>query len=140
MRVQWELLLGIFIINLAVGIVIGLALPGTAYVSATSTGVNATEYESHFNSTAITKGWDATPLIGIPIVGDIYAGFDFLYQNLQYIVDGLPKFLLWIEDSYITDPSAQVAFQVIANALRAVYALLVALFLIEFISGRIFTD
>lgn len=142
MRVQWELLLGLIIINLAVGIVMGLSLPGTAYVvpSGPTGGLNATEYEQHFNSTETVRSWTWTPFSGIPIIGDIFGGLGFLYQNIQYIIDGLPKFLLWIENSYITDASGRLAFEVIANAIRALYAILITMFVIEFISGRIFTD
>jgi hypothetical protein len=139
LKTQWELLLGLFIINLVVGVVIGLSMPGTGYVS-TSAPVNASQYEDHFNSTAIAKGWGSTPFSGIPVIGDIFAGFGFLWQNIQYLVDGLPMFLNWIKTSYIVDPTAQLAFDVIANAIRALYALLIAIFLIEFISGRIITD
>lgn len=142
MRVQWELLLGLIIINLAVGIVMGLSLPGTAYVvpSGPTGNLNATEYEQHFNSTETVRSWTWTPFSGIPIIGDIFGGLGFLYQNIQYIIDGLPKFLLWIENSYITDASGRLAFEVIANAIRALYAILITMFVIEFISGRIFTD
>jgi hypothetical protein len=139
MRVQWELLLGLFIINLSVGVVIGIAAPGTAYV-ANGPSVNATEYEQHFNGTAIAKGWTGTPFSGIPVIGDIFSGLGFLWQNIQYIVDGLPMFLNWIKTSYISDPNGQLAFDVIANAIRAVYALLIAIFAIEFISGRYISD
>ena len=117
----------------------GLALPGTGYV-ANGPPVNATEYEQHFNGTAIAKGWSGTPFSGIPIIGDIFSGLGFLWQNVQYIVDGLPMFLNWIKNSYITDTSAQLAFDVIANAIRAIYALLIAMLAIEFISGRYFTE
>ncbi len=117
----------------------GLALPGTAYVTSAS-GVNATEYEQQFNSTQIQQTWTGTPFSGIPIVGDIFAGFSYLYQNIQYLVDGLPKFMLWIEDSYISDVNGRLAFEVVAGALRAIYAFLFAMWLIEFISGRFFSD
>ena len=139
MRVQWELLLGLFIINLSIGVVMGLALPGTAYVAVPS-GVNATEYEQHFNSSEIATNWGGTPFSGIPVIGDIFAGFSFIYQNIQYLIDGLPKLLLWVQECFITDTNGQLAFAVVANALRAIYALLIVMFLIEFISGRIFTD
>jgi hypothetical protein len=139
MRVQWELLLGLFIINLSVGVVIGIAAPGTGYV-ASGPAVNATEYEQHFNGTALANGWTGTPFSGIPVIGDIFSGLGFLWQNIQYIVDGLPMFLNWIKDSYITDPDGQLAFDVISNAIRAVYALLIAIFVIEFISGRYISD
>jgi hypothetical protein len=139
MRTQYELLLGLFIINLSIGVVMGLSLPGTAWV-ANGGPINATEYEAHFNSSQIAGGWKGTPFIGIPVIGDIFAGFSFLYQNLQYLIDGLPKLLDYINTSYIVDAQGQLAFNVIAGALRAIYALLICIFLIEFISGRVMSD
>lgn len=140
MKVQWELLLGLFIINLSVGVVIGLALPGAAYTSPIAGELDAEEYEERFNATGLATEWKGTPFSGIPIVGDIFAGFSFLYQNIQYIVDGLPRFMDWISASFIQDSTAQAAFLVIANALRAIYAFLIAMFVVEFISGRVFSD
>jgi hypothetical protein len=140
MRTQWEILLFLFCLNLVVGLCIALSVPGTAYTNPISGGVNATEYEQHFNSTQVAKGWSATPYSGIPVIGDIFGGFNFLWQAIGYLIDGFPCLLTWISDSYITEPSGQLAFAVITNVLRAVYALLITLFLIEFISGRVFTD
>jgi len=139
MRVQFELLLGLFVINLCVGVVMGLALPGTGYV-ANGPAINATEYEQHFNGTGIVSSWTSTPFSGIPVIGDIFSGLGFLWQNIQYIVDGLPMFLNWIKTSYITDPNGQLAFDIIGNAIRAIYALLISILAIEFISGRFLSD
>ena len=140
MRVQWEILLFLFVLNLVVGLVVVLQVPGTAYANPATTGVNATEYEGHFNATEVAQSWSATPFSGIPIIGDIFGGFNFLITTLGYLIDGFPVLLTWIKDSYITDVTAQIAFDIIANVLRAVYALLATIFIIEFISGRIFTD
>lgn len=141
MKTQWEILLFIFVLNLSVGLVIVLQLPGTAYSNPSGIGsVNGTEYESHFNATETAKSWSATPFSGIPVIGDIFGGFNFLWQAIGYLIDGFPTLLTWIGDSLIVDPAGQLAFAVIANVLRGVEALLVTLFLIEFISGRIFTD
>jgi len=119
----------------------GLALPGTAVVHAGGPIANATQYEQQFNSSKITTwGGNGNPLQGIPVIGDIFGGFLFLTQNIQFLIDGLPQLLNFIKDSYITDPSGKLAFDVIAGALRAIYAFLIALFLIEFISGRYFTE
>ena len=74
------------------------------------------------------------------MIGDIFAGFNFLWQNIKWIVDGFPTLLEYIKDSYVTEASGRLAFDVIANALRAVYALLISVFLIEFISGRNVSD
>lgn len=139
MRVQFQILAFIVCLNLAVGLSIALGLPGTGYVQATAPS-NATEYEEHFNATEIAQGWGATPYSGIPVIGDIFSGFQFLWRNLQYLIDGFPMLLTWISDTYIIDAGAQTAFNIIANALRAVYALLITIFVIEFITGRVMTD
>lgn len=127
-------------LNLVVGLCIALSVPGTSYVSASSSGANATEYEQHFNATEIAEGWSATPFSGIPLIGDIFAGFNFFWQVIGYLIDGFPTLLVWIGDSLIGSYEGQVAFTIIANVLRAAQALLIVTFLIEFISGRVFTD
>ena len=130
-----------FVLNLTVGLVIELQLPGTAYANPTWQGsVNATEYETHFNATEIAGDWDPSPFSGIPIVGDIFAGFDFLWRVFGYLIDGFPTLLTWIGNSFISDATGRLAFFVITNAIRGVQALLMTLFIIEFISGRVFTD
>lgn len=140
MKVQWQILLFIIVLNLTVGLVIALQVPGTEYVGATSPNVNGTDYESQFNATKIAKGWSPTPFSGIPIIGDIFAGFNFLWQMFGYVIDGFPTLLTWISDTYITDAGGQTAFFIIANVIRAIEAVLISTFIIEFISGRIFTD
>ena len=128
-------------LNLAVGIVIVLQMPGTAYANPAYQGnINGTEYEQHFNATEVAEGWSATPFSGIPIIGDIFGGFSFLFQTIGYLIDGFPTLLTWISDSFIADAAGQLAFGVLSNAIRGVEALLITLFIIEFISGRVFTD
>lgn len=138
MRLQFQILLFIACLNLATGMVIALGLPGTDYVQAQNPS-NASEYEEHFNATEIAEGWGATPYSGIPIVGDIFTGFHFFFRNIQYLLDGFPMFLTWISDTYIIDATAKTSFSIIANVLRAIFAILMTMLLIEFISGRYFT-
>ena len=140
MKVQYEILLFIFCLNLTVGAAIALGVPGTEYVSPAATDVNATEYEDHFNATDIAGQWEQSPFSGIPLIGDIYFGFNTLWQNIQYLVDGFPMLLTYLSNSYITDGGARDAFTIVANIMRAIYALLIVLFIVEFISGRIVTD
>ena len=74
------------------------------------------------------------------VIGDIFSGFQFIVKNLGFLFDGFPSLLLWLSDSYLTDAGGMFAFGVIANTLRAVYALLICSFLIEFLSGRYYTE
>lgn len=127
-------------INLAISVIVSLGVAGVSFASPSASAVNPAEYEAHFNSTQIAKGWSSTPFSGIPMIGDIFAGFNFLYQNLGYLIDGLPILLNWLKDSFIVDPTARLAFDILANALRAIFALLISIFLIEYIGGRIISD
>jgi len=140
LRIQWEILLFLLCINLAISVVISLGIAGVSFASPSSPAIDPLEYETHFNSTQIAKGWSSTPFSGIPLIGDIFAGFNFLYQNIGYMIDGFPILLNYLKDSFITDPTARLAFDVIANALRAVFALLISIFLIEYIGGRNISD
>lgn len=116
-----------------------LALPGTEYVQATIPS-NPADYEEHFNATETADKWKPNIITGIPIIGDIFSAFQFLFVNFQYLIDGFPMFLTWISDTYIIDASAQTAFFVITNCLRAIYAILMSIMVIEFIGGRYLTD
>lgn len=139
MKVQFQILIFIACLNLATGMVIALGLPGTEYVQATSPS-NVSEYEDYFNATAVAESWESTPFSGIPIVGDIFSGFQFLFRNIQYLIDGFPMLLNWMSDTFIVDASAKTAFAIIINVLRAVYAITMFVFVIEFISGRYMTE
>jgi hypothetical protein len=140
MKTQMRILIFIACLNLSVGIVVGLALPGTEFMQPAQPSMNATEYESHFNATDVAEGWGSTPFSGIPVIGDIFSGLNFLWSNFQYLIDGFPIFLQWISDTYILDVETQNALNYILWALRGIYAVMMGLFVIEFISGRVMTD
>lgn len=143
MKLQFVILVFIVCLNLATGVALALGLPGTEYVYSADPGgyqQNATYYEEHFNSTEVAERWGANTNLGIPIVGDIFSGLYFLAINWQYLIDGFPIFLDWVSDSFITDASAKAAFDIIANALRAIFAILMAIWFIEFIAGRYVTQ
>jgi len=138
MRLQFQILLYIVCLNLTTGMVIALGLPGTEYVQAQNPS-NATQYEEHFNATDLAQRWRSQGDWGIPIVGDIFSAFELLIRNIQYLLDGFPMFLQWISDTYIADANARTSFFIISNVLRAIFAILMSMLLIEFISGRYFT-
>jgi len=119
--------------------VIELNLAGTEYVQASNPS-NVTEYADHFNATEVAGSWESTPFSGIPIVGDIFSAFQFLYRNLQYLFLGFPMFLAWIGDAFIVDATALTAYNTIVTVLGAVFAVTMSIFVIEFIGGRYMTE
>lgn len=142
-RIQFKILFFIICLNLATGLAIALQLPGTEYVQATDPGdgqQSPGEYEEHFNATETGEQWGASANIGIPIIGDIFAGFYFLAVNWHFLIDGFPIFLNWISDTFILDASGRLTFAILSNTLRGLYAVLMSIFFIEFISGRHLTE
>lgn len=139
MRIQFQILIFVACLNLATGLVIELNLPGTEYVMATNPS-NVTEYPEHFNATEVAESWESTPFSGIPIVGDIFSGFQFLLRGLQYLIAGFPMFLSWMGDAFIVDSTALFAYNTIIAVLYAVFSITMAIFVIEFISGRYMTE
>lgn len=138
MKTQFKILMFIVCLNLATGMALALAVPGTSKVpprDPAGTQSNATEYEEHFNSTKIAKDWRSKG-VDIPIIGDLFAGFQFLALHWDYLLDGFPMFIELIGNSFLIDESGRIAFFIITNAIRALYAILMAMFFIEFISGR----
>jgi len=139
-KAQFKVLIFIACLNLSVGLVIGLGLPGTEYMQPAQPAMSAEDYEEHFNATDIVGGWDTNIITGIPIIGDIFSGLQFLWRNFQYLIDGFPMFLTWISDTYILDAETQTALNYIIWVLRGIYAIMMGVFVIELISGRVIAD
>jgi len=139
MKIQFKILMFMVCLNLSIGLLIGLNVAGTTDISPTAPSDSA-DYEEHYNATATVSDWKENIITGIPILGDIFSGLNFLWQNINYLLDGFPMFLNWLSDSYVTDPSAKTAFNLVCGALRALYAILMSIFALEFLSGRIMSD
>lgn len=139
MKVAFSILLFMACINISTGIVLNLNFPGTEYVQLTNP-TNMSEYEEHFNASQIADSWGATDLYGIPVIGDIFSGFQFLFRGFQYLIDGFPMFLFWMSDSFILSATAKASFTYIIWALRGMASIVFAIFVIEFISGRYMTE
>lgn len=136
MKVQTLALLFIVCINLCVTMAISLELPATEYMSPLQGGGNSTDYQDQFNSTEVAANWQADRESGLPIVGDIFGGVYFFFNNWEFMVSGLSYVFRWIGDSYLTTATMRTAFDTIANVILAIYAILMAMFLIYLISGR----
>ena len=125
--------------NLAIGVIVSMSVPGTSFFSPTSP-LESEFGEEQFDPEEIME-WGSTPFSGIPLIGDIFAGFQFLITNFRFLIDGFPMLLEWMADSFgITGTSAEAPFTAITWMVRVVFLAMTSIFLIEFISGRVFSD
>lgn len=140
MKLQFQILIFMVILNVVTGVVIALELPATAFSQPLDGSGDVDDYEGRFNATDIADRWSSNPFSGIPVVGDIFGGLYLFFDQIRFLIDGFPMFLDWVSYSYLTDVSGQTAFNHIANVFRIIYAVVIAVFMIEFITGRIMTD
>lgn len=142
MKLQFKILMFFMCLNLSTWLVVALALPGTEEVQPVQPPIDGPgDYEEHFDPEEIAEGWSAEiGVYGLPLVGDIFSAFYFMWRNVQYLIDGFPMFLNWVSDSYMIDATAKAALDNIALVIRAIYYGLMSFMLIEFIAGRYFTE
>jgi len=138
MRLQTTILFYIMCLNLACWLALNpyTQILTTWAVVPWNPSVNATEYETHFNATEIADLWQATPFLGIPVVGDIFSGLHFLSTIVIYLFAGFPIFLYWVGDAFIVDSTARLSYNAFVVVLTALFGVLMSFWMIEFISGR----
>ena len=135
MKWQTEIIIFICCLNLATGLVVELNAPGTDYVSPVSPE-SPEDYEAHYNVTEIGKGWSSRPLANVPILGDIYYGFQTFFRLVSYVFVGFPAFLYSLGDNFITDQAGLNAYHSIAIVVGALFFVVMAFYIVWFISGR----
>jgi hypothetical protein len=110
--------------------------PGTQYTRVlNATGSNITDIEEQFNATDIIEGWSATPYSGIPIFGDIFFVTIDFGRKMRFLFDGFAMMLDWVA-TFIPATGGQVVFNWLADALRAIFILMIGTLIFEMASGR----
>lgn len=135
MKWQTEIILFIIALNLATGLVCELHAPGTEYVYP-SNPESTTDYEGHYNASEIAEGWTSRPFSGIPLIGDIFYGFQTFFRLVSYVFVGFPTFLYTFGDYFITDPAGLGAYHLIVGSITAMFFVVMAFYVVWFISGR----
>jgi len=113
----WKIVAFILMLNVAIGIV------NATGVFKYTVAYNVEEGKVGYKD--IVSRWNPVTLANIPIVGDIVSGLYFLYEKVGWVIDGFPALL-----SQLGTPAP------IVWGLRIVFYFIVALSIIEFISGR----
>ena len=144
MRVQTQILIFILCINVSFTLLMNLNASGTPiggmnYVQPLNASSSFNDTINQYNATAVASAWSQNTY-SIPVIGDIFSGFSFLIKNMAYLLGGFAFMLSWIGDGMIVDSGARAAWVVITGALSAMFAVLMFLWMIELISGRVLND
>lgn len=126
------------------GLVVALMLPGTEYFGTERTYASESDveqYEKRFNTTEIMDRFKPNPVWdNLGLIGQIVGTAEVMFKIVGFMLDGFPTLLTSIKESYITSAVGRTAFDAIASVLRVVFVVMMAFFVIEFISGRRMPD
>jgi hypothetical protein len=134
-----QIILFIICLNVATTLVTQLGIAGTAYVNPTNTTGPSEDYASRFNASDVAVHWTPTTY-GIPVIGDIFGGFYLFFNTVKFVIAGFPLMLVWIGDTYIVDAAGKTAYNFLIAAILVPFYVLMAIWVIEFISGRYMND
>lgn len=145
MRIESTILIFVLILNLSVlmvtnlgrlGVIPGAGPSGVQQLNATGT---TEQFEERFNATYIIRQWEP-PTVSIPIVGDVFGGLMFLWDQITFIVAGFPIFLWDLGAVYITDATGLFVWQVISGTLAVIFSIYMSWFVIQLITGRVINE
>ncbi len=135
MRVQTQILFYVLCINVASIIAVTLQVPGVAYSQNMSTGLGSLEdIVGKFNATDVGSRFSQNPLLGF--LDTVVGAANFIFATVPYLFFGYAIILQWIGAVFIQDAAGQTAYNVLVDALVAVFSFLMFVWFVEIISGR----
>jgi hypothetical protein len=108
-------------------------IPGLNYSRPLNASGTIEDYEERLNATDVMADWRGEGATNLPIIGDLFSGVTQFWDRFKFLVDGIPSLLDWF-GSFL--PVSATGFNIVAWAVRAITAIMVTIFVIEFISGR----
>ena len=132
MRIGFQVVLFILILNLTTGLMYQTSVPGTAYsnvLTGTPSSENITE---RFNASSLIN---PEPSMTITFVGHLLAALNAMWMAIRMVVVGFPDMLAQIAGS-IPDPSARATFTSISYVLYGVFSIIIFMWVFQLVTGR----
>ena len=135
MRIGFQVILYILILNLVSTLIYALQIPGTAYSQVIQTGseAEALDLAAKFNSTSLLDQWMYTPLT-VDWLG-IFTFVNLLYNTIRCVLVGFPDLI----NSYayaIPDATARGSVLLINYVIYAVESFIIFLWIFQIVTGR----
>jgi hypothetical protein len=135
MRIGFQLVLYILILNLISGMMYALNVPGTERSNILTGTGNVTEYQERFNPGEFLNATEPEASTTFTFIGHIWNGLNVIWSAIRFTVFGFPTMLQGI-GSQIQDPAAAAAFTNIANVLYAIFSFIIMMWLYQLLTGR----
>ena len=137
MKIGFELVLFIVLLNVVSTVVYQVAVPGTEYAVIQQSGSqsNATQMESEFNATTMLGRWKSNFFESLPFVGILFSMVFMMWDVISVVVNGFPA-LIQSFGYLIGDPVARAAFDIIMTVFRLGFAAIIFFWIFEIATGR----
>lgn len=132
MRIGFQAVMFIIILNLVTGLMYTLSVPGTGQSNILAGGPTAENITERFNASAFHEPETSTL---ITFVGHIWSALTTMWVAIRFVIAGFPA-MLWQIGTQIEDPVTKVAFTSIAGVLFAVFSVVIFVWVFQLLTGR----
>lgn len=135
MRIGFNIVMYIMLLNLVCGLMYVLAVPGTEFSNVLYGTGDTEEYEERFNATEFMDKTEPEASDAFTFVGHIWGGLQLIWNGIRFTVFGFPTMLQGI-GGQIGDPTAKAAFGNISNILIVATSFIIFMWLYQLLTGR----
>ena len=135
MKIGFQIVLFLLILNIVSGLAFQLNVPGTQYSHAIPGTGDPEDYEDRFNAGKMLNETQPGAWAEFPFLGNVFGTIMMLWNGLNFIIMGFPA-LLERYAGFIPEVGGRTAFSAITLVLRAIFSFVIFGWIFQILTGR----
>ena len=135
MKIGFQIILYLLILNLVCGLMYVSSVPGTEFSNLLYGTGDVEDYEERVNPEEFMNQTEPKVSTIFTFVGHIWSSLQLIWNVVRFTVFGFPTMMQGISGQ-IGDPVAKATFTNIANVLYVVFSFIILLWLYQLLTGR----
>ena len=135
MKVGFHVILFVLFLNLVLGAVSSIGVPGTEYSNVLGGTGDIDDYDERFNATKFMEKVEPEASETYTFVGQVWSALQLAWNAISWVIAGLPILFIGISNQ-IGDPTAKLAVQTFGAIICSGAYFIIILWLYQALSGR----
>lgn len=135
MKIGFQLVLYIIILNMTCGLLYNISAPATGETNILAGQGDPQDYADRFNTTRFLNETTPSASAIYTYTGHIWSALLVVWSAIRFVVAGFPYMLIQIGGE-ISDPTAKLAFTSFSYVLGATFSLIILMWLFQVLTGR----
>ena len=139
MRIGFQVIFWIIVLNLVCGLANALKIAGTEYTTAPSGSGDPEDYQDRFDPEAYVNKTQPSVWESLPFLGNVITTLLPFWDAIRFTIFGFPSLLIEF-GAMIPDPSGRAAYTLIVAVVLGTQSVIVLAWIVQSWSGRSFQD